>query len=177
MTTLGQTPRRVYAIYQRRGDVENRLKELHYGLGFDRTSCTAFWANAVRVVLTAACQRACNNPHLRASKFPHPSPSGGGGATMAELNSSCSTLPGRTPDREAPMLREALWEEIHRLHTMERQSKAAIARALDLDRKTVRACLAQPAWTPYQRPPVTDTLLTAHQTFLETRAPAVRYSA
>ncbi|MBP2670337.1 MAG: hypothetical protein H6Q85_403 [candidate division NC10 bacterium] len=54
VTNLAQSPRRVYAIYRERGDVENRLKELHYGLGFDRTSCTAFWANAFRVLLTAA---------------------------------------------------------------------------------------------------------------------------
>jgi hypothetical protein len=54
VTNLSQSPRRVYAIYRERGDVENRLKELHYGLGFDRTSCTAFWANAFRVLLTAA---------------------------------------------------------------------------------------------------------------------------
>jgi hypothetical protein len=53
-TNLPQSPRRVYAIYRERGDMENRLKELHYGLGFDRTSCTAFWANAFRVLLTAA---------------------------------------------------------------------------------------------------------------------------
>jgi DDE family transposase len=54
VTNLPQSPRRVYEIYRERGDVENRLKELHYGLGFDRTSCTAFWANALRVLLTAA---------------------------------------------------------------------------------------------------------------------------
>ena len=54
VTNLPQSPRRVYDIYRERGDVENRLKELHYGLGFDRTSCTAFWANAFRVLLTAA---------------------------------------------------------------------------------------------------------------------------
>jgi Transposase DDE domain group 1 len=54
VTNLAQSPRRVYALYRERGDVENRLKELHYGLGFDRTSCTAFWANAFRVLLTAA---------------------------------------------------------------------------------------------------------------------------
>lgn len=75
------------------------------------------------------------------------------------------------------MLREALWEEIHRLHAVERLSKAAIARTLDLDRKTVRTCLAQAAWTPYERPPQTETLLTTHRTYLETRAPAVGYSA
>ena len=54
VTSLPQSPRRVYALYRERGDVENRLKELHAGLGFDRTSCTAFWANAFRVLLTAA---------------------------------------------------------------------------------------------------------------------------
>jgi hypothetical protein len=54
VTNLPQSPRRVYAIYRERGDVENRLKELHYGLGFDRTSCSGFWANAFRVLLTAA---------------------------------------------------------------------------------------------------------------------------
>ena len=54
VTNLPQSPRRVYEIYRERGDVENRLKELHAGLGFDRTSCSRFWANAFRVVLTAA---------------------------------------------------------------------------------------------------------------------------
>ena len=54
VTNLPQSPRRVYEIYRERGDVENRLKELHYGLGFDRTSCSDFWANAFRVLLTAA---------------------------------------------------------------------------------------------------------------------------
>jgi hypothetical protein len=54
VTSLPHSPRRVYALYRERGDVENRLKELHYGLGFDRTSCSACWANAFRVLLTAA---------------------------------------------------------------------------------------------------------------------------
>jgi hypothetical protein len=54
VTNLLQSPPRVYEIYRERGDVENRLKALHSGLGFDRTSCTAFWANAFRVLLTAA---------------------------------------------------------------------------------------------------------------------------
>lgn len=54
VTNLAQSPRRVYELYRERGDTENRLKELHYGLGFDRTSCSRFWANAFRVLLTAA---------------------------------------------------------------------------------------------------------------------------
>ena len=97
---------------------------------------------------------------------------------MDELSgTTCSTLPVPTRDREEPMIREALWQEIHRLFTVERWSKAAIAETLDLDRKTVRTCLAQSAWTPYQRAALMDTLLTAHRAFLEQRAPAVGYSA
>ena len=34
--------------------MENRLKELHHGLALDRTSCSRFWANQFRVLLTAA---------------------------------------------------------------------------------------------------------------------------
>jgi len=38
-------------VYCQRGDIENRIEELH-GLEIDRTSCTSFWANQFRVVLT-----------------------------------------------------------------------------------------------------------------------------
>lgn len=34
--------------------MEIRLKELHDGLAQDRTSCSPFWANQFRVLLTAA---------------------------------------------------------------------------------------------------------------------------
>jgi hypothetical protein len=54
VTNLPQTPASVYGLYRDRGDVENRIKELHDGLGLDRTSCSAFRANAFRVLLTAA---------------------------------------------------------------------------------------------------------------------------
>jgi DDE family transposase len=70
VTNLPQSPRRVYAIYRERGDVENRLKELHYGLGFDRTSCTAFWANAFRVLLTAAAYVLLQALRLRLAATP-----------------------------------------------------------------------------------------------------------
>jgi hypothetical protein len=46
------------------------------------------------------------------------------------------------------MIREALRDEMQRLFTVERQSKTAIARVLDLDVKTVRHCLQQTAWSP-----------------------------
>jgi len=70
VTTLPQSPRRVYAIYRERGDVENRLKELHYGLGFDRTSCSGFWANAFRVLLTAAAYVLLQALRLRLAATP-----------------------------------------------------------------------------------------------------------
>ena len=54
VTNLRETPAAVYAIYCQRGDMENRLKELHDGLALGRTSCTRFWANQFRVLLTAA---------------------------------------------------------------------------------------------------------------------------
>jgi hypothetical protein len=55
ITTLTRTPRFVYEqVYCARGDVENRIKELHDGLHLGRTSCMRFWANQLRVHLTAA---------------------------------------------------------------------------------------------------------------------------
>jgi hypothetical protein len=54
VTNLLQSPRRVYQIYRARGDQENRIKELHYGLELDRTSCSRFLANQMRVLLTLA---------------------------------------------------------------------------------------------------------------------------
>ena len=54
VTNLEDAPATVYARYCQRGDVENRLKELHDGLALGRTSCTRFWANQFRVLLTTA---------------------------------------------------------------------------------------------------------------------------
>ncbi len=52
VTNLATRPQAVYAVYCQRGDVENRLKELHHGLEMDRTSCSTFVANQFRVLLT-----------------------------------------------------------------------------------------------------------------------------
>jgi len=55
VTNLRQTPESVYTqVYCARGDIENRIKELHHDLGIGRTSCSRFWANQLRVLLTAA---------------------------------------------------------------------------------------------------------------------------
>ena len=54
VTNLRDKPETVYEIYRGRGDAENRIKELHHGLEIDRTSCTSFLANQLRVLMTAA---------------------------------------------------------------------------------------------------------------------------
>jgi len=55
VTNLPGAPKTIYEqIYCQRGDVENRLKELHHGLELDRTSCARFLANQFRVLLTLA---------------------------------------------------------------------------------------------------------------------------
>jgi hypothetical protein len=55
VTNLKKTPRHLYKrVYCGRGDIENRIKELHHGLEIDRTSCTHFLANQLRVLITAA---------------------------------------------------------------------------------------------------------------------------
>jgi len=45
VANLPDRPQAVYEFYCQRGDVENRLKELHHGLEMDRTSCSKFRAN------------------------------------------------------------------------------------------------------------------------------------
>jgi len=69
ITTLRQTPRFVYEqVYCARGDIENRIKELHDGLQIDRTSCSRFWANQLRVLLTAAAYVLMQELRLRAAR-------------------------------------------------------------------------------------------------------------
>src|SRR6266568_1656087 len=53
-------------VYCQRGDIENRIKELH-DLDIDRTSCTSFWANQFRVLLTAAAYVLMQELRLRAA--------------------------------------------------------------------------------------------------------------
>jgi len=55
VTNLSGSPRHLYErVYCARGDIENRIKELHHGLEIDRTSCSRFLANQLRALLTAA---------------------------------------------------------------------------------------------------------------------------
>jgi len=54
ITNMKQSPQWLYEeVYCQRGEIENRIKELH-AMEIDRTSCSRFWANQFRVLLTAA---------------------------------------------------------------------------------------------------------------------------
>jgi hypothetical protein len=54
VTSLDLDAEATWKLYCGRGDIENRIKELHQGLELDRTSCTTFFANHFRVLQTAA---------------------------------------------------------------------------------------------------------------------------
>ncbi|MBI4484582.1 MAG: IS1380 family transposase [Acidobacteria bacterium] len=69
VTNLRQMPQFVYErVYCARGDIENRIKELHDGLQIGRTSCCRFWANQLRVLLTAAAYVLMQELRLRAAR-------------------------------------------------------------------------------------------------------------
>ena len=53
VTNLKVPPEAVYEIYRGRGESENRIKELHHGLEFDRTSCSGYLGNQLRLLMTA----------------------------------------------------------------------------------------------------------------------------
>jgi hypothetical protein len=55
VTNLSHRPVTVYTrLYCGRGDMENRLKELQQGLAMDRTSCSRFAANQLRLLFSVA---------------------------------------------------------------------------------------------------------------------------
>jgi len=69
ITNLRQSPRFIYEqVYCARGDIENRIKELHDGLHLGRTSCCRFWANQLRVLLTAAAYVLMQELRVRAAR-------------------------------------------------------------------------------------------------------------
>jgi hypothetical protein len=67
ITNMKQSPQWLYEqVYCQRGEIENRIKELH-DLQIDRTSCSSFWANQFRVLLTAAAYVLMQELRLRAA--------------------------------------------------------------------------------------------------------------
>ena len=68
ITNLATAPQKLYEdIYCQRANIELRIKELHHGLEIDRTSCTRFWANQFRVLLTAAAYALMQELRTRAA--------------------------------------------------------------------------------------------------------------
>ena len=69
ITNLKRSPQWIYErVYCERGDIENRIKELHYGLEIDRTRCSKFWANQFRVLMTAGAYALMQELRLRAAR-------------------------------------------------------------------------------------------------------------
>ncbi len=101
------------------------------------------------------------------------------GSEVVAINDTMScqaTLAANRQAREVIVVGKERWEEIHRMHRAS-MSVSAIARQLQLDRKTVRHWLRQPSWMPYQREVSSETVLSPHREWLVQRAPQVRYSA
>ena len=72
VTNLKQSPQWIYEkTYCQRGDVENRIKELHDGMQIGRTSCSNFLANTFRVLLTAAAYALMQEMRLRLAGTRH----------------------------------------------------------------------------------------------------------
>jgi hypothetical protein len=71
VTNIAGSPRWIYErVYCSRGEIENRIKELHHGLEIDRTSCSRFLANQFRVLLTAAAYVLFQEIRRRAGRTP-----------------------------------------------------------------------------------------------------------
>jgi hypothetical protein len=69
VTSLTGRAQSIYQnVYAARGDLENRVKELKLGLEIDRTSCTRFEANQLRVLMTLAAYILMQEIRLRARR-------------------------------------------------------------------------------------------------------------
>ena len=95
---------------------------------------------------------------------------------MSEQQSS-TILTHRQHALEVEMVGQERWAELRRLHEEEGQSISAIARRMELDRKTVRRCVRARIWRPFQLWSQVYKLLTPHADWLQRRAPEVHYSA
>ena len=90
----------------------------------------------------------------------------------ADIVSGRANLPVSNPGTEAEVVGKERWEELRWLQRAG-QSVSAIARLLDVDRKTVRHGLRHPAWAPYRREAKGETVLSPPLAWLAERAPQV----
>lgn len=69
VTNQKSQPEFIYKrVYCQRAPIENRIKELLYGLNIDRTSCTRFFANQLRGLLTLSAYILFQELRLNASR-------------------------------------------------------------------------------------------------------------
>ena len=98
------------------------------------------------------------------------------GALQGAQIGALARMPGPGLGGEEPVVGQERWEEVRRLKAAG-MTVSGIARATGLDRKTVRRCVRQTHWQPYQRPAVREALIGPHRAWLSERAPQVGYSA
>jgi transposase len=92
------------------------------------------------------------------------------------LGGAAATVPGSNRDAEVALINQSMWQAVHE-RSKAGATVSAIARELDIDRKTVRRCLKQPEWTPYARTVKAPTVLNDFADWIKQRAPQVHYSA
>lgn len=92
------------------------------------------------------------------------------------LGGAAATVPGPNRDAEVALINQQMWQAVHE-RSKAGATVSAIARDLDIDRKTVRRCLQQPEWKPYARVVKPATVLDGFMAWLLARAPQVNYSA
>ena len=70
ITNIDGDPEELYVVdYCGRGEIENRLKEAK-ALHLDRASCTSFWANQLRMMLSLAALVLMQESRRRAVRTP-----------------------------------------------------------------------------------------------------------
>ena len=92
------------------------------------------------------------------------------------LDGAAATVPRSNRDTEVALINQTIWQAVHE-RSKAGATVSAIARELDIDRKTVRRCLQQPQWQPYARTVKSPTVLDEFANWLRQRAPQVHYSA
>ncbi len=95
------------AIYRARGEMENRIKEQQLGLFADRTSCSGWWANQFRLLLSGALRALGNHP-ARGTSWHRAGPCTGEHDPIEALEDWCSHPAQYTPHSVALLRRLCL---------------------------------------------------------------------